>query len=59
MTDEEQTLAEVRAEIAKLPEEDQLKVMAIAMTLRNIIKANSHAPIALGLVGAEMAAQED
>lgn len=57
MTNEEQTLADVRAEIAKMSEDDQLQVKVIAMTLRNILKADPHAPMALALVGAELAVQ--
>lgn len=57
MTNEEQTLAEVRAEIGKLPGAAQIHVEAIAMTLRNIVKADELAPMAFALVGAELAAQ--
>lgn len=57
MTDEEQTLLLIRGQIASLPEDDQIQVKAIAMTLRNILKQDERAPIAFALVGAEMAAQ--
>lgn len=57
MTNEEQTLAEVRAEIAKLSADNRVAVEVIAMTLRGILKADPRAPMALALVGAELAAQ--
>ena len=57
MTNEEQTLDEVRAEIAKLSADDRIRVEVIAMSLRNILKASPWAPMALALVGAELAAQ--
>lgn len=57
MTSDEQTLADIRFEIAKLSEHDQIRVWVIAATLRNIIKADPYAPMALALVGAELAAQ--
>lgn len=57
MTDEEQTLLMIRGTIAGLPEDDQIRVKAIAMTLRNILEQDERAGIAFALVGAEMAAQ--
>lgn len=57
MTDEEQTLSLIRAEIANLHEDDKIRVQSIAGTLRNILKQDTRAPIAFALVGAELAAQ--
>jgi len=58
MTDEEQTLLMIRGTIASLPEEEQIRVKAIAETFRNALKAGGgYASIALALVGAEQAAQ--
>jgi hypothetical protein len=58
VTDEEQTLLVIRGTIAGMPEEDQIRVKAIAETFRNALKAGGgHAAMALALVGAEQAAQ--
>jgi hypothetical protein len=58
MTDEEQTLLLIRGTVAGMPEDDQIKVKAIAETFRNALKAGGgHASLALALVGAEQAAQ--
>lgn len=60
MTDEEQTLLVIRGTIAGMPEDDQIRVKAIAATLRNALKAGgSHAELALALVGAELAARHE
>jgi hypothetical protein len=56
MTAEEQVLA-IRGMIAGLPEDDQLQVKVIAMTLRNILAQDPRAPLAFALVGAEEAAK--
>lgn len=56
MTAEEQVVADIRAEIAKLSEDDQLNVKCIAMTLQNVLKAGgTNAQLALALIGAQMA----
>lgn len=57
MTDEEQVVAEIKSMIAEQPDEDQIRVLSIAMTLRNILKGNPHAALAFALVGAEEAAK--
>ena len=57
MTDEEQTLLLIRGTIASLPEDDQRRVLAVAVNLRNIVKDDGHAQMAFALVGAELAAQ--
>lgn len=58
MTDDEQTVLLIRGTIAGLPEDDQIRVKAIAETFRNALKAGGgHAALALALVGAEQAAQ--
>jgi hypothetical protein len=50
-------LEELEAEVSNLPEDDRIKVQAIAMTLRNILRDNWHAEMAYALVGAEEAAK--
>lgn len=58
MTDEEQTLLLLRGVVAGMPEDDQIRVKAIAETFRNALKAGGeHAVVALSLVGAEQAAK--
>lgn len=58
MTDEEQTLLLIRGQIASLPEDEQIRVKAIAETFRNALKAGGdHALVALALVGAEQQVQ--
>lgn len=57
MTDKEQVVAEIQSMIAKQLDEDQIRVLYIAMTLRNILKDNPHAYLAFALVGAEEAAK--
>jgi hypothetical protein len=58
MTPEQATLHDVRAEIAKLPEDDRLRIEAIAGSIRNILRADPRAAMALALVGAELAVAE-
>lgn len=43
MTDEEQTLLVIRGTIAGMPEDDQIRVKAIAETFRNVGFTASHA----------------
>lgn len=58
MTDEEQTLLLLRGVVAGMPEDDQIRVKAIAETFRNALKVGGeHAVVALSLVGAEQAAK--
>lgn len=58
MTDEEQTLLLIRGQIASLPEDEQIRVKAIAETFRNALKSGGdHALVALALVGAEQQVQ--
>jgi hypothetical protein len=57
VTPEKAVLYEVREAIDNLPEDDRIKVQAIAMTLRNILRDNWHAEMAYALVGAEEAAK--
>ena len=59
MTNEEQTLQEVRAQIHQLSDEDHIRVTAIATTLRNITQADPLALLAFALVGAELAARKE
>lgn len=54
---EEQVVLEIRDVIARLSEEDQAQVRAIAVTLHNLLKQDPCAPLAFALVGAELAAQ--
>lgn len=56
MTPEEQLVAEIRAEIAKLSADDQLKVECMVTTLKGILKLGGrHAQLAFALLGAQMA----
>lgn len=58
MTQNEIVLADVRDEIAKLPEDGRIRVEAIACTFRNCIALDPlHAGMAMALVGAEQAAK--
>lgn len=57
MTPEKIVLYEIRDTIAKLSEDDRIKVEARAMTLRNILKGDEHAAMAFALVGAEMSVE--
>jgi hypothetical protein len=53
MTPEELTVAEIRAEIAKLSPDDQTNVQCIANTLQGILKiGGTNAQLAYALVGA-------
>lgn len=56
MTNEEIVLAEVRSNIKRMPEDDRIRVECIASTLRNILRNEPLAQMALALVGAELAA---
>lgn len=58
MTPEKLVLYEIRDVIAKLPNDDQIKVEVRAATLRGILKDGEHAAMAFALVGAEEAAKE-
>jgi len=58
MTEEEVTLAVIKHEISKLPEESRIAIEARAMTLRNIAaEENGFGAMAFALVGAELAAK--
>ena len=58
MTDEQQTLEAIRKELAEMSEDDRIRVMCIAKTFRNAIRAGKpYAYMAIGLVGAEVAAE--
>lgn len=58
MTDDEQTVLLIRGTIAGMPEDEQIRVKAIAETFRNALKAGgAHAMLAFALVGAERQAQ--
>ena len=57
MTPEKIALYEIREMIETLPEEDRIRVQAIAMTLRNILTDGPLAMMAFALVGAEQAAK--
>ena len=57
MTTEQIVLDEIRNNILKLPEPIQLRVAAIAMTLRSILSNGEAAKYAFALVGAEEAAK--
>jgi hypothetical protein len=58
VNDEQQTLETIRKELAEMAEDDRIRVMAIAETFRNAIRAGKpHAYMAIGLVGAEVAAE--
>lgn len=55
----QQTLAEMRAAIAELPEDDRVRIEAIAMVLRNAVKlGRGHGRCAFALVGAELEVAE-
>jgi translation initiation factor 1 (eIF-1/SUI1) len=57
MTDEEHTLLMIRGTIAGMSEDDQIRIKAIASTLRNVLATGgNHAQMAFALVGAEQAA---
>lgn len=58
MTPEKIVLYEVKEEIAKLPEDSQIRIEAIARTFRNCLEVDpGHAGMAMALVGAEQAAK--
>jgi hypothetical protein len=58
MTPEKLVLYEVKDEIAKLPQDSQIRIEAIARTFRNCLELDpGHAGMALALVGAEEAAK--
>jgi hypothetical protein len=58
VTEEEMTLAVVKHEISKLPEDAQIAIAARAQTLRNIAsEENGFGAMAFALVGAELAAK--
>lgn len=52
--EDEAVLAEIRAQIAKLNADDRIRVEAIAMTFRNIVRNEHLAQYAYALVGAEL-----
>lgn len=57
MTSEQIVLAEIRKNIAAMPDEQRIRTEAIATTLRNIVKCGGEeAHFALALIGAELAA---
>jgi hypothetical protein len=59
MTPEQQTLADVKAEIEKLTPEQRAAVMRHYHTFRELtIAGGALAAIAIALIGAEMAAME-
>jgi len=59
MSSEQQTLADVKAEIAKLPPKDREEVMHFYHSFRALIVAGGTlAAVAVALIGAEMAAEE-
>lgn len=57
MTPEKIVLYEIKEAIEQLPEADRIQVEAIAVTIRNMLKADQRAYMALALVGAEEAAK--
>jgi hypothetical protein len=58
MTMEEIVLAEIRKNIAAMPDEQRIQTEAIATTLRNVVThGGPPAAYALALIGAEMAAE--
>lgn len=58
MTTEEETVLMIKGTIADMPADRQQKIKAIADMLRWIVAADAeHALIAMGLVGAELAAK--
>jgi hypothetical protein len=57
MNDEELTLYAIKQAIAKLDQERRIRIEALAITLRNIVKDDPDAALAFALVGAEMAAR--
>ncbi len=57
LTTEDIVLRQIRLTIRQMSDESQIRVEAIAATLRNILKADpEHATMAFALVGAEQAA---
>ena len=58
MTEAEETLVEIKAHIATLSNDAQIRVQVIASTFRACLQADPvHGPLALALVGAEVASQ--
>lgn len=58
--EEKQVLIMVRGIIAGLDEEDQVKIKKLAEELRKFVKDNGeHGQMALALIGAEFAAEEN
>lgn len=56
MTNEDIVLREIRQAIKRMPDDSQVQVQVIAMTLRTILKTDPvHAPMAFALVIAEQA----
>jgi len=59
MTNEETLVREIRHAIKQMPDDSQIQVQVIAMTLRNILKQDpEHATMAFALVCAEQAEKE-
>lgn len=56
MTPEQQTVEDIKAEIAKLPEIWRSEVEVYASKLRQIVATSQTAGMAFALVGAELAA---
>jgi len=57
MTPEQETLVAIRFGIDAMPEDDRIRVMCIAATIRNATKSGGqHGAFALALIGAEYAA---
>jgi hypothetical protein len=58
VTDEEQTLAEIKARIETLPRAERARLDALAYAIRVLASMEPHGLLALALVGAELAAKE-
>lgn len=59
MTPEQQTVDDIKAEIAKMPEILRGEVELYATKFRQIVKTSHTAGMAFALVGAELAAEAD
>lgn len=59
MSDQEKVMVLViKGAISELPEEDQKAVGTMAKNIQEIVNSSQFGPIALALVGAELAAKE-
>jgi hypothetical protein len=57
VTEEEQTLADIRAEVAKMGADDQAVIMDLVVQIVKVMDGHPLSAWALALVGAELAAR--